>query len=142
MQEILILFLSSFTPFQRLLFLHVGPVFYLISYFFSLNKSLLNFLWCRPAGHVLFFNIYFCLFVLFWLCCVLVAARELPSCGTGPQQLWCMGLTAPQQVGSQFPNQGSNPAMEGGFLTTGSPEKVLSFVFCLFFQKFFASLLF
>ena len=69
MQEILIFFLSSFIPFQRSLFLHVGPVFYLISYFFVLNKSLLSFLWFRPAGEVLFFSIY--------LCCLLLAAHVL-----------------------------------------------------------------
>ena len=42
--------------------------------------------------------------------------------------LWHSGLVAPQHVGSQFPNQGSNPhppALEGRFFTTGPPGSPL-----------------
>ena len=33
----------------------------------------------------------------------------LSSCSMWNQQLWCMGLVAPQHMGSQFPNWGLNP---------------------------------
>ena len=37
-----------------------------------------------------------------------VAVHGLPSCSAWSLQVWCMGSVAPQHVGSQFPNQGSN----------------------------------
>ena len=43
------------------------------------------------------------------------------GCGEQAQQWQSTGLVALQHVGSLLPNQGSNPALEGGFLTTGPP---------------------
>ena len=43
------------------------------------------------------------------------------SCGEQAQQWQSTSLVALQHVGSLLPNQGSNPALEGGFLTTGPP---------------------
>ena len=38
-----------------------------------------------------------------------VVSCGLSSCGPRAQQLWHAGLVAPRLVGSQFPDQGSNP---------------------------------
>ena len=43
------------------------------------------------------------------LWCAGSRAHGLCSCGTQALQLWCTGLVAPQHVGSQLPDQGSNP---------------------------------
>ena len=56
-------------------------------------------------------------YLFIWLRRVLVVARGifmaarglLSSCSTRAQQLWRVGLVALQHVGSQFPDQGSNP---------------------------------
>ena len=40
------------------------------------------------------------------------------------QQLWCVGLVAPQQVRSPGPGiESVSLALQGGFLTTGPPKK-------------------
>ena len=67
------------------------------------------------------------LYAFSWLCQVLFAAHKIfiVAFGVFPGNVPA-GLVAPRHVGSQFPNQGSNPPpqlWECGFLTTGSPGK-------------------
>ena len=76
-----------------------------------------------------FFCFCFFRYLFIWLHWVLVVAhglqrRGLPSCGTRAPQ--CTGVVALRHLGSQFPDQGSNPrppALEGRLLTTGPPGK-------------------
>ena len=70
------------------------------------------------------------------LWCTGSRACRLCSCGMRALQLRHAGLVALRYVGSQFPNQGSNPcpsALEGGFFTTGPPGKSQDIYFTLFY---------